>query len=80
MFAHGDLVHLNLIRHQNYDVVEIGFHIIHIAHQIQELQYVHIRQFEAVAIMSGTLTTFNHAPNRTVEERMDGIIEEIKRS
>ena len=80
LLVHGDLVQPDIVCHQDDDVVEVGLDVIHIAHQIQELQYIRVLRFDTVAISGSTLAALDHTPDGAFEESVDGIIEEIERS
>ena len=46
LFPHRDLVQTDVVRHQDDDVVQIGLYVIHVAHQIQELQHIHVLRLD----------------------------------
>ena len=45
----------------------IGFHIVHVAYQIQELEHVHVLRFDTVAIVGSTLAALDDAANGAVQ-------------
>ena len=58
--THGDLVHANIICHQNYNIVQIGRNIINVTNQVQQFQHIHILCFDTITIVSSFLTAFNY--------------------
>src|SRR5699024_5148496 len=64
--THGDLVHANIIRHQNYNIVQIGRNVVDVTNQVQQFQHIHILCFDAITIISSFLTTFNHTTDGAV--------------
>ena len=78
MFAHCDFVQADIVRHQYNDVVEVGFHIIHVTNHVQEFEYVHVLCLNAVTVRSSALAALNYTPYGAVKESVHCIIEKIK--
>ena len=73
-FTHDNLIHTNIVRHKDNDIVQIRRNIINISNQVQKFQHIHILLFNAIHVVSSFLTTLNYSANRTVQESMYGIV------
>src|SRR5699024_9404663 len=78
--THGDLVHANIIRHQNYNIVQIGRNVVNITNQVQQFQHIHILCFDAITIISSLLAAFNYTADGAIQESMYGIIKTEERN
>ena len=80
-FAQRNFICADVIRHQNHDIIKGCFNIVaDISDKIQQFQNRHVILFDSIAIIGGSLTTFDDSTNRTVKERMKRIVEHIKRN
>ena len=79
LFTHCNLIQTNIIRHKDYNVIEVCRNIIYITDKIQELQYIYILLLNTISVICCLLATLNNTTNRTVKECMYGIVEQIER-
>ena len=78
-FTHDNLIHTNIICHEDHDIVQIGRNIINISNQVQKFQYVHILLFDTITVVGSFLAALDDPADRTVQESMYGIIEAEER-
>ena len=76
---HADFIETDLIRHKDHKIVEGRFHIVHIAHEIEEFQHSHILHFQAMSCLGCPFRPLDDLANGTVQEGMHCVIEEMER-
>jgi len=80
-FTQGDLVHPDIVGHEDDDVIQICRDvIIDVADEIQELQHIHIVGFDAISGIRCTGATLDNTADGTVQEAMYGVIEAEERN
>ena len=79
LLTHDDLIQADIISHKDHNVIKVRFHIIDIAHEIEELQYIHILRLDPVSVCGCTFAALDHTADGAVQEGMYRIVEEIKR-
>ena len=75
----ADFVHGDVVRHQDHDVFKVGWNVIHIAHQIQQLEHIHILRLYTQTIVRRLLAALDHPAYGAVQEGMDGVVEAEER-
>ena len=78
LLTHGNLVHADLVRHEDHEIVEFRLHVVHIAHEIEEFQDGYILHLQTVARLSCPLGALDDTTDGAVKEGMHGVIEEVK--
>ena len=78
--AKCDLVSSDVFNHQDSNVVDVCLNVLNVAHEIKQLEDIHILLLNTVMIVCCGLATVNHTANSTLKEGMNGIIEEMERN
>ena len=78
LLAHGDFVEVDLIRHEDDEVVEVGFYVVDVAHEVEEFQDGCVLDLQPVACLGGTLGALDDAADGAVEEGVYGVVEEVE--
>ena len=74
----SNLIRADVIHHQGGDVVNVGLDVIDIAHQVKQFQDCHILRLNAIMVIRCILAAVDHPANGTLQEGMDGVVEQIK--
>ena len=75
-----NLVSSDVFNHQDSNVVDVCLNVLNVAHEIKQLEDIHILLLHTVMIVCCGLATVNHTANSTLKEGMNGIIEEMERN
>ena len=79
LLTHDDLIHADIISHQDNDIIQIRLNIIDVTNQVQKLQHGHILLLNAGIRVCRLLAALDHSADRTVKECVNCVVEEIER-
>ena len=75
----GDLVRVNIVNHQDSDVLDIRFDILNIADEVEQLEDIHVLLFQTVVGVRRVLAAVDDPANGTLQEGMYRVVELIER-
>ena len=75
----GDLVRVNIVNHQDSDVLDIRLDVLNITDEVEQLEDIHVLLFQAVVGICRILAAVDDPADGTLQEGMYRVIELIER-